>query len=445
MFTNISQGNYTAKIIRVGKVLPIPKADKIKSILVDLSTVVVGSDTQEGEIRIFFPEECQISHKLLSGMNEYRVHKNSDNLNADTSASGGFFESKRRVKPITLRGVRSFGYTVPAEAFAKVYGIKMSDIENAVGTYFDHVNGELVCNKYVKPVKEVKSGGGKGKPVARLNRTVEGQLNFHVNTANLRRTINELQYTDRIVISNKLHGTSWQASNVLAKRNLSWWERLVTKLGVEVVDRVYDTFALSRKVVRNKYAQDPKAAGNEGWYGKDIWTHATNEVKDRIPKGYSVFGELVGYIPDSDKMIQKDYDYGYLPGNYGIYVYRVTNTNPEGVVMDLTNEQVKRFCDKYQFNMAEEFFQGTVGQFLELHNLSSDEDEWRGNFISRIEELYNEKDCSLCAFHKVPEEGVVIRLDNAPGFKAFKVKSKRFLDKESKENDTEEVNIEDTI
>ncbi len=58
-----------------------------------------------------------------------------------------------------------------------------------------------------------------------------------------------------------------------------------------------------------------------------------------------------------------------------------------------------------------------------------------------IKEKYNEKDCFMCK-NKLPEEGVVIRVEGLD-LEAYKQKSSKFFELETKELDKGEVNIED--
>lgn len=440
MFTNQSQSNYTAKIIRCGDVTPIDGADSIATIIVDYKTVVVAKTTDPKETRIFFPPECQISHKILSELNEYRVSENKDILNVNVLSKGGFFEENRRVKVLRLRGTKSNGYTIPAADFAKVYGLTLKNVENNIGEYFDTVNGELVCNKYIVPVKQ--SGVQKtGKQKPKLTRLVEGQFQFHNDTSNLRRSMPEINRGDNITIHNKVHGTSWIVSNVLVKRKLSVLDRIASFFGVTVQTNEYDHLAASRKVVKNRYMEDPKNT-DRGFYDFDIWNFIKDEVKSNVPRGYSVYGEAVGYLPNTQKMIQKGFDYGCLPGDYKLFVYRVTLTTPDGLVTELNNTQVEHFCATYGFDMTQKFYEGTIDSFLTLHKIE-DELDWKTVLVAKLESLYNEKKCNLCTHHKVPEEGVVIRIVDRPTFTAYKLKSFKFLDWEKKQNDEGEANMED--
>ena len=123
-----------------------------------------------------------------------------------------------------------------------------------------------------------------------------------------------------------------------------------------------------------------------------------------------------------------------------MFVYRVTFTNSDGIVTELTSPQVQWFCDKYDFEYPHTYFTGKYLEFIThvlkipLSEVGLKDEE----IIRKMEELYNEKDCWMCT-NKVPEEGVVLRVDRLDGFEAYKLKSFRFLEGESKQ---EEVDIE---
>lgn len=72
--------------------------------------------------------------------------------------------------------------------------------------------------------------------------------------------------------------------------------------------------------------------------------------------------------------------------------------------------------------------------------------KWQENLLTTLQEEYLEKDCKYCT-NKVPAEGICVRIDGKDTYSTFKLKSKRFLEKESKQLDEEaktgEVNIED--
>ena len=61
-------------------------------------------------------------------------------------------------------------------------------------------------------------------------------------------------------------------------------------------------------------------------------------------------------------------------------------------------------------------------------------------FLEKVKDLFNEKDCYMCS-NKVPEEGCVVRIEK-DDFEAYKQKSFRFYEKETKELDKGTVDIE---
>jgi hypothetical protein len=71
-----------------------------------------------------------------------------------------------------------------------------------------------------------------------------------------------------------------------------------------------------------------------------------------------------------------------------------------------------------------------------------DVETWRVEFLEHLEESYNEKDCYMCA-NKVPEEGIVLRVEKLEYYEAYKLKSKRFILMESDAQEKEETNLED--
>lgn len=61
---------------------------------------------------------------------------------------------------------------------------------------------------------------------------------------------------------------------------------------------------------------------------------------------------------------------------------------------------------------------------------------WREKLLEKLVSQFNEKDCYMCK-NQVPEEGVVIRKEGSK-FEAFKLKSLRFLKKETDDLDKQE-------
>jgi hypothetical protein len=220
----------------------------------------------------------------------------------------------------------------------------------------------------------------------------------------------------------------------------------------------YGNLYSSRTVIKNQYINKEATAG---YYGEDIWGIVDKEVKTKIEPGISLYGEIVGFLP-SGKAIQHGYDYGckqeakgfkpedYQAPEHKFLVYRITYTKPDGNVIEFSWQQIKNYCQKYQLEHVKELYFGKAknhtwnGDWDDMINI---EEPWREMFFKDLSHSWNlEKDCNYSA-NKVPAEGIVVRKDGLETYSAYKLKSKRFLEKESKQLDEEaksgEINIED--
>jgi tRNA-binding EMAP/Myf-like protein len=420
--------NYLAKIIRIQEsdFRKHTNADKLKCVTVDFQNVITGIDNPAG-IYVYFPLESQISDVVLSNLGLYRESE----LNVDKE-SKGFFEKNRRVKAIKLRGEYSQGFILPISDFATSILWQLPiDLNSLINTYFDTVNDNIIVQKYVKVIREKSEK--KGRQSKMLSRLVDGQVHLHEDTDNLRKCVDNLQLDDNTTISYKLHGTSGWASNVLVKRKLSWFERLLKKVGVNIQEEDYDIVYGSRRVVKNKGFDDK---GKNHYYSYDLWKDMVDkyDLKTRLPKGFSIYYEIVGFTKHGT-YIQKDFDYKCKPNESKIYVYRVTFTNRDGIVYNLNDSEAKQFTEKIGLEFVPLLYMGFIGNLLDHMTIPEiDIRNWRTKLIKQLENLYNEKDCFMCN-NQVPEEGIVLRKVINNRFESYKLKSARFLMKETKDLD----------
>lgn len=256
-------------------------------------------------------------------------------------------------------------------------------------------------------------------------------------TSMLYKNLHRIKPNSLISITYKVHGTSGISSKVLCKKQLKWYDKLFRWLGINVVDTTYDYIYSSRKVIKNEEL-NPNA---EHFYNENIWEITHNELKEFLQKGMTFYYEIVGYLPNGG-MIQKDYDYGCQSfvdnSEHKVLIYRITYTNVDGKVFEFSAQQVQDFCHKNGLNPVTQLFYGKAAEFSD-ERLT--EEHWEAKFLETIKEKFNEKDCYMCN-NKVPEEGVVIRIE-ALDFEAYKQKSNRFYERETKMLDKGETNIED--
>jgi hypothetical protein len=421
--------NYCATVVEITKVIPIEKADNIQAAIILGNSVVVSKDITIGTKGIFFPLECQITTEFLSKHNLFR--ESSNNLNTEIK---GFFEANGRVRAVNLRSQKSEGFFIPVKNLHIDY---VSILALPVGTDFDFLHDECICRKYVTISKERKdtSTAKKTKVVNQFSRLVDNQFSLHIDTIQAKKNFHLISPNDIISITDKWHGTSAIFANILTNKELKWYEKVLLKLGVNVESVEYGNIYSSRKVVKNKYVNKDVTPG---FYKTDIWEIVNNDIKDLIPKGITLYGEIVGYIPGASKAIQGGYTYNCQPNTYKFLVYRITNTNQDGIVTEYLWKQIKQFCTKFGVENVKEFYYGYA---KDLYPNVTLDDNWNDTVLSLLKDDYNlEKECK---YNKgMPAEGIVIRKDSLYKCEPMKLKSFSFLKHETMLLDNGESDIE---
>jgi hypothetical protein len=437
--------NYLAKVVSLGKSVTHPNADRLQGFVIDHARIYVDLSFKEHDICIYFPLECQIDSRILSFLNLY----SDKSLNKDNSKAG-FFNSKGRVRAVRLRSEPSQGFIMKAEDF--LYAVatfasfsRLID-SDSIGQEFDSINDEIIVKKYVVE-KQRKSGVKSDKKLAnKVSRIVENQFRFHIDTEQLRKNIFKVNRNDYVSITAKLHGTSVIFGKLLTYRKLTFIERILKKLGVNINDKEYDLLYSSRRVIKN----DDLNTQSNHYYSSDVWGDAVKTFEYAVQKGYTLYGEIVGFTRDG-AYIQKGFDYGclkpiyeneYVEGvHYRVYIYRITFTNEDGNVSELSWRQIKTYCEHFGIQHVPEYYFGKLVNFdKSLKKIKTDE-EFNGAVIKLLEEKYLEKYCEFCAV-KVPSEGIVLRVDKLFKFDAYKLKSFMFFEWESKQLDDNVIDIE---
>jgi hypothetical protein len=232
-------------------------------------------------------------------------------------------------------------------------------------------------------------------------------------------------------------------AKVLVKRPLSLVERLLKRLGVSVKENEYGLTYSSRRVIKAVNGVEKNGTVNH-YYTEDIWGVVAKEVADKIPNGFSLYGEIVGFTP-SGEAIQSGYHYGCEKGQHKFLVYRVTLTTIDGLTVELSWPQLKEFCTKYGLEHVTELYYGLAvdvhfndGSRLddERDTLFGDEfnEKFQADFLEMLEsELVSDMDCFFNPGE--PAEGIVLRIDRLNEAESYKLKNFRFLEKESKDLD----------
>lgn len=513
--------NYLAKVVKLGKPVQHPNADRLLGWMIDGNRVWTDNvNYKEGDTVVYFPLECQINPLILSQLNLF----SSADQNVDKTQKG-FFDKNGRVRAIRLRGEPSEGFVLTVNSFEKVmWNNKIGNIANwnyyltdYIGKEFDIIFDLAICWKYV-PTRTQGAANSKKSPNKWKDIIIENQFRFHYDTEQMKKHMNVINPDTIITITKKNHGTSGISSNVLSniketrfikfiKKSLSlenylltfwlalifcmqynnsqsswviwglYFPHVITKIFNKkyrnFMDQLlcvpdvkeYNLISASRRVIKGV---GDKFTNEGGYYKFDIWKYITGLYKDRIENGITLYYEIVGYLPDGN-MIQKGYDYGclnpisktseWLYNNktikltpeekillnykehiaFKVRVYRITYTTLEGKVIEFSWEQIKDYCRHNDLTPVKEIFTGSARSFLPIQP-GEDIDVWRQAFLNKISQNYFEEHDPEC-FNKVPAEGVVIRIENGRP-EAYKFKSFLFLEQESKQLDSGEVDTE---
>ena len=435
---------------------PIEGADKIQQAKIFGETVIIPKTYKEGDIGLLFDCESQLSHDYLYYNNLYK----KENMNHDKNLSG-YFEEKRRVKPIKLRGVKCSGLWMPIESLHKIPELKDFDIELLKeGEQHNVVGGIEICKKYVSPKTRKSLGRHKTK---KIKVDLTPTFKEHVDTDHLMRNICDLTENSFVVVTEKLHGTSGRVGYLPIIKKPNLFERVFSLLVGRTLNPIKTEYGLvigSRKVVKSVDGNEVEDKNH--FYSTDLWTIiAKKTFKNKLHRGETVYFEIVGYTPEgtpimpsvnNDKLknfLEKEefkkfksrygdntnFNYGCSPnGNPNeVYIYRITMSNDDGVSYDLSWDQVKLRAEEMGVKHVPELDR----RVLKIKDITNDE------YVNHIEELVTKPSYE---FPNSIREGVVVRIETGkptPIFlkhKSFVFKVLEGIIKESDVVDMEESN-----
>lgn len=365
----------------------------------------------------------------------------------------GFFNKNGRVRAIRLGGVQSMGYLFSLDELVKYNAnVRGINLEELVGEDFDTIEDTLFIKAYVPfvPAQKTRTKTEKrSKTIEKFDRMVKGEFKFHYDTQMFARCINLFTPSDKVVISNKLHGTSFICGKIHVKTPIKlpfhkWiWNKFVDLTGLFKTHRItdyvvdYGNVTSSRTVIKNQYINKNVTGG---YYGVDIWSEYGDLIYPFLDEGMTVYGEICGYITNSQKMIQKGYDYGCDEGENFLMIYRITTTNEDGSkkewnvqdVYDWTKKLITEHTElEKRIQPITIFYHGTLQDLYP--NLSLTE-HWHENILEAMrndkKHFGMEKKEPLCK-NSVWREGIVIRKDDDDLIEAFKLKCMHFLNAEA--------------
>ena len=459
---------YCGYITRLKNVRRHSGADRL--LLADCfgNTVIVSLDYTENQLGVYFPVDGQLSEEFCA-VNDL-VRRKDENGNP----AGGYLDpEKRNIKAMKLRGEKSDGLFLPLTSLANFTTV--SDLKE--GDTITVLNGVEICKKYIPKRKEGSwhGGGSKGHKT---------KVNFaptfaqHVDTEQLAYHLGDFRAGDVVELTLKMHGTSGRtgylplikgyadsfgctAGNYIRKISARLRKRPDPEPlhdGEPIYEYGYVT-GTRRVVLDNKH--------DGGFYSDNQFRHEmAKKFEGKLRKGETVYYEIVGFVNENtpimasvknskikDKEFSKMYgeetvfSYGCDPkGDWAeklvsatpdvhfirlpkceVYVYRMTMTNDDGDVVEMSPEQMRLRCDqmgvKYvpvfeKFMIPEEQANYDNSPFVEIESVNP------GEYVLRKVEQYFDGPDPIGKTHI--REGVVARIVNRPTIAVYKHKNFNF-------------------
>ncbi len=334
--------SYSAIICKI-KTRPHPNADRLLLGNCLGNQVVVGLDTPDDSLGIFFPTDGQLSHEYCLNNNLYngsaRAHLGLP------EGPVGFFDHNRRVRAQRFRQERSDGLWMPLSS------LEWAGFPDRLreGDQLTELAGAQICQKYYNPRTLKALQGTKSQSAKREVKCFPK----HTDTPQFRFVAEVVPEDGVYYITEKLHGTSGRYGRVWEEKPQTFWQRLLRRPPSSGWEYLNGT----RNVIVGRTA-------GEGFYG-------TNAFRDKaiegltLHKGEILFFELVGWVDENvmimpshdttklqDKSVLErygktvNYTYGCPAGTCHLYLYKILNVNVDGITIELSWSQlVKRAAE----------------------------------------------------------------------------------------------------
>lgn len=402
------ESNYFAEVVKINNVQNVDGLDNLKSVSFFGYQALVSKDTEPG-LYILFTAETELSDEFCRENNLYR----SSLLNSDTSAKG-YIEDNRRVRAIKLKGNISSALVMPLKSL-QYLGIDVTSLKE--GTKFNEINGRLICKKHIPKQKF----SGTKAILKKASLIDEKMFPKHTDTEHFLRNKHLYQQGDRLIITQKLHGTSARHGHILVPKKMNWLQKILCSLKLYTASKEYKYVTGSRTVVKDW--------GKPGYYTTDIWMEWQERIQNYIPKDTIIYSEIVGF-ESNGSAIQKSYSYDCQPGESKLYIYRIITLNNDGLIIEWSWDQIKNFCKITGIPHVPE---------LEQINYSLETEEYlQKKYIDKSFYKNYQKGLPLSDDSPV-DEGICIRRDHM----ITKWKSPEFIQRETKDIDNGNVSLED--
>lgn len=280
---------FSVPLTTIREILPHGNADKLELAKVyDWTVVVHKGEYLPGESILYVPVDSllpwDLEQRIFPPESKIKLHKS-------------------RIRSIRIRGVMSQGMILSIEDVSDILGL---DTVRRMGMY--EQNEDYSTHLGITKYEPLEASMPKHMQ-AKKKRATNPNFKKYSDIENFKYYDRCFEDGETVYVSEKLHGTSFRCGwfkntpNTLWKKLLNFfgwlpeWEFCWGSRNVQIQNKLYHT----------------------GYYDVDVYTKIVKQydLKNIIPKGYAIFGEIVG------DGIQKGYTYGCGPGEHELYVYDV--------------------------------------------------------------------------------------------------------------------------
>ena len=472
--------SYCGYIVKVNKLRAHPNADKLQLLEVFGTETCVSLDVAVGDIGVYFPTDGQLSMEFC--IENHMLRKLPDG----TPDTGYLDPDKRNVKAIKLRGERSDGIYLPIKCLDYCFDGESAESALAVGDTITVVNGHDICQKYIPRTNHRIGKPTDGNKTRKKRAPIAPLFAEHADTEQLAYNLGAFRPGDEIEITLKMHGTSQRtgylpvishyigspvAFAIVNGKGIFRFIKPTNKMiawAENHISPVYDWGYVSgtRRTILENF--------DGGYYGSNEFREQHSKFfEGKLWKGESVYYEVVGFthtgVPimadaNNKKMNDKEFvkqygetttfSYGCSPIGEGepidywdnektepctvpilpvsdIYVYRMTMTNEDGMVIEYTPDFMRYRCEQMGVKTVPMCARGYIDNegicTIDINNhpyAYVHETDCVGDTVKQIAEDYYDGPDPIGKTHI--REGVVVRILNRPKFCAYKHKNFAF-------------------
>ena len=443
-------------VVKITELHPHSNADRLQVATIFGASVIVDLNTKINDLGVYFPIDLQLSEEYCAQNNLVRKKdENGNNI-------GGYLDpDKRNIRAMKLRGEKSEGLFMPLESL-----VYTGETKFEIGDKIDVLNGHEICRKYIPKVQNRRGCVSEGNHTRKHFVPIAPLFAEHADTEQLVYNTEAFKPGDIIEITLKMHGTSGRTGYLPKFQGYkrTFWDKIFRREGTPIYD--WDYVTGTRRVVLNDF-------DDGGYYGSNAFRapHA-KFFEGKLNKGETVYYEIVGFTDTgasimasvanskiSDKEFSKQYgketvfSYGCAPNGEVVktrrddeetqpqiveevpqsacYVYRMTMTNEDGVVIEYSPDFMRYRCEQMGAKCVMPFCKATIdNEGVHVITPSGDsygvphETECIGDAIKEVAEQYYDGPDPIGKTHV--REGVVVRIINRPRFCAYKHKNFSF-------------------